>query len=66
VNAEEVATPLELVISVSVAAPLVVKTPLAPVAGAVKVTDTLAAGVPPEVTVAESEPNDVPTPALAV
>jgi hypothetical protein len=38
VNVEEVATPLELVVSVSVVVPLVVKMPLAPDDGAVNVT----------------------------
>jgi hypothetical protein len=65
VNGDEVATPLELVVSVSVAVPLVVNTPLAPAAGAVKVTDTPLAGDPPEVTVATSgAPNPAPTAAL--
>ena len=50
----EVAMPLELVVSVSVTAGVAVANrPLAPVAGAVKVTETpLATGVPLEVTVA--------------
>ncbi len=49
----EVATPLELVVSVSVTAGVAVaNSPLAPVAGAVKVTETPLAGVPLEVTVA--------------
>jgi hypothetical protein len=59
VNTEEVTTPLELVVSVSVAVPLA-NVPLAPVAGAVKVTLTPLVGVPFVVTVAESVPNGLP------
>jgi hypothetical protein len=65
VNTEEVATPIEFVVSVSVAVPLA-KVPLAPDDGAVKVTEMPLAGEPFVVTVAESVPNAVPTIALAV
>jgi hypothetical protein len=51
VSAEEVATPFESVVSVSVAVPPE-KVPLAPDAGAVNVTATPAVGVPSVVTVA--------------
>jgi hypothetical protein len=44
VNADEVATPLALVVSISVAVEFDAKVPLAPVAGAVNVTDTPATG----------------------
>jgi hypothetical protein len=55
VNICEVATPLEFVISVSVAAAgEVANVPLAPDDGAVKVTDTPLAGDPLDVTVAAS------------
>jgi len=58
----DVATPLEFVISMSVAATgLVANVPLAPVAGAVNVTDTPLAGDPFDNTVAESVPNGLPT-----
>ena len=61
---DEVATPLALVVSVSVAAPFV-KVPLAPEDGAVKVTITPLVGVPPVITVATSgAANAVPTGAL--
>src|ERR1700723_2754572 len=53
VKVVEVATPLELVVSVSVFVPLA-KVPLAPVAGAVKTTNAPATGVEPIVTVATS------------
>jgi hypothetical protein len=67
VNICEVATPLALVVSVSVAPGVVVaKVPLAPDAGAVKITDTPTAGVPLEVTVAESALNGLPTTAVVV
>ncbi len=52
-NVDEVATPLELVTAVVVAVPFA-KVPLAPVAGAVKVTVTPLVGTPPVVTVAPS------------
>jgi hypothetical protein len=52
VNVDEVATPLALVVSVSVLFPLAVNTPLAPEAGAVKVTDAPLVGDPSVVTVA--------------
>jgi len=63
VNACEVATPLELVVSVSVTAGVAVANrPLAPVEGAVKVTETPLEGVPLDVTVATSAfVNAVPT-----
>jgi hypothetical protein len=51
VNVDEVATPLALVVSVSVLVPPV-KVPLAPVAGAVKTTNAPLIGDPPMVTVA--------------
>ena len=61
---DEVATPLELVVSVSVAVPFP-KVPLAPLAGAVKVTAIPLAGVPLFVTVATSGAvNGVVTPEL--
>ena len=53
VKVVEVATPLELVVSVSVFVPFP-KVPLAPVAGAVKTTNAPATGVEPMVTVATS------------
>jgi hypothetical protein len=53
VYVDEVATPLALVISVSVLVPPL-NVPLAPVAGAVKVTNAPLTGVPPMVTVATS------------
>jgi hypothetical protein len=53
VYVDEVATPLALVVSVSVLVPPANK-PLAPVAGAVKVTNAPLTGVPPIVTVATS------------
>jgi hypothetical protein len=53
VNVVDVATPTELVVSVSVAVPFS-KVPLAPLDGAVKVTETPPVGVPPVVTVATS------------
>jgi hypothetical protein len=62
VQADEVATPLELVVSVSVAPPA--KAQLAPEAGAVKVTETPLAGAPSEVTVADKAANAVPTDTL--
>ncbi len=63
-NTDEVATPLALVISVSVAVPFA-NVPLAPEPGAVNVTETLAVGDPPVVTVATSgAANAVPTVAL--
>jgi hypothetical protein len=55
----EAATPLESVVSVSVAPPG--KAQLAPEEGAVKVTETPLAGVPLEVTVADRAANAVPT-----
>jgi hypothetical protein len=66
VNTCEVATPLELVVSVSVAPGVeVANVPLAPVAGAVKVTLTPLDGVPFSVTVAASGfANATPTAAL--
>jgi hypothetical protein len=71
VQTEDVATPLELVVSVSVAPP--VKAQLAPDDGAVNVTETPLAGDPFEVTVACNVTNAAPTviplcgvPALAV
>jgi hypothetical protein len=48
-----VATPLALVVAVVVVVPFA-KVPLAPEAGAVNVTTTLAAGDPPAITVAVS------------
>jgi hypothetical protein len=54
VNAEEVATPSAFVVSVSVAVAFEAKVPLAPVAGAVKVTDAPLTGAPPSFTVATS------------
>jgi hypothetical protein len=54
VKAEEVATPLVLVVTVSVAVEFDANVPLAPDAGAVKVTVTPAVGFPPVVTVATS------------
>jgi hypothetical protein len=65
VNAEDVATPLAFVVSVSVAVPLA-NVPLAADVGAVKVTETPLAGNPLDVTVAESVPNELPSGALAV
>ena len=63
----DVATPLELVVSVSVAAAgLVAKVPLAPCCGAVKVTETPVAGELFDVTVTENAPNEAPAAALAV
>ena len=63
-NAVEVATPLELVVSVSMAVPLA-KEPLAPDAGAVNVTVAPLVGDPPVVTVATSgAANFAPTTAL--
>lgn len=59
VQADEVATPLESVVSVSVAPPG--NAQLAPEAGAVKVTETPLAGVPFEVTVADRAANALPT-----
>jgi hypothetical protein len=53
VNGDDVTTPLELVVSVSVFVPFE-NVPLAPVAGAVKVTNAPLTGVPPIVTVATS------------
>jgi hypothetical protein len=62
VNDDEVATPLEFVITVSVAVEFETNMPLAPDAGAVNVTATPLAGDPPFVTVATSElANAVPT-----
>jgi hypothetical protein len=63
VKAEEVATPFALVVSVSVGVPLVAKTPLAPVAGAVNVTGTPLTPTPPCVTVATSGAANVELPA---
>lgn len=63
----EVAAPLEFVVSVSVAATgFVAKVPLAPVDGAVNVTETPLTGLPlPSVTVAtRGLPNATPTTAL--
>jgi hypothetical protein len=54
VNTDEVATPLALVVSVSVFDALVANVPLAPVAGAVKTTNAPLTGDPPIVTVATS------------
>lgn len=54
VNAVDVAMPLEFVVSVSVSVVLLPKSPLAPEAGAVKVTATPLVGDPLVVTVAES------------
>jgi len=54
VSTDEVATPLEFVITVSVAVEFEANVPLAPDAGAVNVTVTPAVGVPPVVTVATS------------
>jgi len=65
VNAEDVTTPLAFVVSVSVAVPWA-NVPLAPVDGAVKVTETPLAGDPLDKTVAESVPNELPTGALVV
>jgi hypothetical protein len=66
VNICEVATPLELVVSVSVTPGVVVaKVPLAPVPGAVNVTVTPLAGVVPDITVAtRGFVNGAPTTAL--
>jgi hypothetical protein len=66
VNICEVATPLELVVSVSVTPGVVVaKVPLAPVPGAVNVTVTPLAGVVPDITVATRVfVNGAPTTAL--
>jgi hypothetical protein len=66
VNTCEVATPLELVVSVSVTPGVVVaKVPLAPVPGAVNVTVTPLAGVVPDITVATRVfVNGAPTTAL--
>jgi len=62
VNADDVATPLASVISVSVAVEFDANMPLAPDAGAVNVTATPLTGDPPFVTVATSElANAVPT-----
>jgi hypothetical protein len=68
VKTVEVATPLELVVSVSVAAgvPPSAKVPLAPEDGAVKVTLTPLAGDPLEVTVTARVLKDPPVCALAV
>jgi hypothetical protein len=66
VKTEDVTTPFEPVTSVSVTVPLLANVPLVPEAGAVKVTETPLAGVPLEVTVAESVPNEFRTTALAV
>lgn len=64
-NTDEVATPLELVVSVSVLVPLVVNMPLAPDEGAVNVTVAPLTGEPPCVTVATSGAvNATPTAAL--
>jgi hypothetical protein len=52
VNTEDVAFPLESVVSVSVAVPVLAKVPLAVPLGAVKVTATPLVGVEPVVTVA--------------
>jgi hypothetical protein len=52
VNTDDIATPLELVISVSVFNEVVANVPLAPVAGAAKVTNAPLTGVLPMVTVA--------------
>jgi hypothetical protein len=61
---EVVATPVESVVSVSVAPP-VAKVPFGSAAGAVKVTETPLAGVPLEVTFAcRAVPNAVPTCAI--
>jgi hypothetical protein len=66
VNSVEVAAPLALVVSVSVAVPFA-NVPLAPVAGAVKVTVTPLVGVPFVVTVATNgAANAVLTVALCV
>jgi len=67
VNVDDVATPVELVVSVSVAVPLA-KVPLAPLLGAVNVTDTPLTGLPLLfVTVADSAvPKAAPTVALCV
>ena len=55
VNRDEVASPFEPVMSVSVALPLVAKVPLAPLEGAVKVTEAPLTGLPStSVTVATS------------
>jgi hypothetical protein len=50
VKVEEVAVPFALVVSVSVGAPLLAKMPLAPDAGAVKVTVAPLTGVWPSIT----------------
>jgi hypothetical protein len=64
VNVVEVARPFTSVVSVSVAVPLA-NVPLAPVDGAVNVTDTPLVGVPPVVTCATSgNPNAVSPAAL--
>jgi hypothetical protein len=52
VKVDEVATPLALVVSVSVLVELDAKVPLAPVAGAVKTTNAPLTGCPPSITVA--------------
>jgi hypothetical protein len=65
VNTDDVATPLALVVSVSVFVAVVANVPLAPVAGAVKVTNAPFTGDPPMVTVATSgAPNGVLSAAL--
>ena len=68
VNTVDVATPLELVVSLSVAAgvPLSANVPLAPEEGAVKVTLTPLEGDPFDVTVTDNVPNEPPVAALAV
>jgi len=65
VNTEEVATPLESVVSVSVAVPVFAKVPLAPEGGAEKVTVTPLTGEPTWSTTADKGcVNVVPTVAL--
>src|ERR1035438_9454910 len=62
VNNDELATPLALVVSVSVFVEFEANVPLAPVAGAVKTTNAPLTGDPPIVTVATNgAPNDVLT-----
>jgi hypothetical protein len=64
VKTAEVATPLAFVVAVEVREPPV-KVPLAPLAGAVKVTNTPLSGKPPVVTVAtRGAANAVPMAAL--
>jgi hypothetical protein len=54
VNIDDIAMPLALVVTVSLFIKVELKVPLAPVAGAVKVTNAPLTGDPPMVTVATS------------